>query len=155
MQSWNRRVAFSWHKPEEMNDRSKFRILPVFFERTRKGSRQDYALDKNGFATRIGSRQNINATIPLVNYFWLLLTHFQFIFVSFEIICSFYLKIFRIYAKCLVARPSLEATLTTYKEKTLKSIFLLTFIQLEINHVKNVKWWTKSQVFKSIHSMYT
>ena len=64
--SWNRRIGFSWHKPNEMNDPSKFCIFPVFFEEIRVGSRQDFVLE-NGLATKISSRQNIKSTVDLVS----------------------------------------------------------------------------------------
>ena len=64
--SWNRRIGFSWHKLNRMNDPSKFCIFPVFFEDIRVGSRQDFVLE-NGLATKISSRQNIKSTIDLVS----------------------------------------------------------------------------------------
>ena len=41
VEKWEKRVGFSWNKPDEMKDSSKFRILPVFYETIRLGSRKD------------------------------------------------------------------------------------------------------------------
>lgn len=108
VEKWEKRVGFSWNKPDEMKDSSKFRILPVFYETIRLGSRKD------------------QSTSPdyLVIYAWF-------------VIC-FIILLFRVDAICLIVRQLLQAKINLYEEKITKSIFLLTSTQLEINHAKNV-----------------
>ena len=69
VKSWKNKVGFSRHKPDEMKDESKFRILPVLFYSGRQGSRRDYDCNENGDAIKISSRETTTASNIEVNFY--------------------------------------------------------------------------------------
>ena len=48
VKKWEKRVGFSWNKPDEMEDSSKFRILPVLYQTIRPGNRKDQSTSPDG-----------------------------------------------------------------------------------------------------------
>ena len=48
VKKWEKRVGFSWNKPNEMEDSSKFRILPVLYQTIRPGNRKDQSTSPDG-----------------------------------------------------------------------------------------------------------
>jgi len=48
VEKWEKRVGFSWDKPDEMKDSSKFRILPVLYQTIRPGNRKDQSTSPDG-----------------------------------------------------------------------------------------------------------